>query len=300
MPKLKTAIGRYGHVQALRDGRVVPEGAVLEHVEVDPIGNAFPAMCRELAFDVSEMSITAYLTARVYGKGFTALPVFPLRAFPQPHAALACAAGSAVTHPKHLEGRAVGERAYARTVGLWVRGLLMHEYGVDIRGITWVGVEAEHVLEYAADAPPNVQPRIGADLAGLLLRGEVAGGIAVGPRDGVTALIPNARDAAVEYHRRTGIYQINHTIVVRDALLQEYPWLAGRLYEAFCAAKAAWLSARPAPPPAAELGLPGGDPLPYGMAANRASLEALVRFAYEQRIIPRPYTVEEMFPLAFE
>lgn len=298
--KLRTAIGRYGQTAALRDGRIIPDAVTLDHVEIEPIGNAFPVMCRDLAFDVSEMSITAYLTARVYGKGFTALPVFPLRVFPQPHAALAVANGSGVTHPKELEGKAVVERAYARTVGLWVRGLLMHEYGVDINTITWVGVEQEHVLEYAPNAPSNVRPRIGASMAELMLAGEVAAGIAAGAREGIAPLIPDARHAAIDYYRRTGIYQINHTVVVKDTLLQEHPWLGRSLYQAFAFAKQAWLDGGPDTSPAGELGLPGNDPLPYGIDANRASLEALVRFAHEQRITPRRYSVEELFPLAVE
>ena len=298
--KLRTAIGRYGQTAALRDGRTVPDRAVLDHVEVEPIGNAFPVMCRDLAFDVSEMSITAYLTARVYGKGFTALPVFPLPVFPQPHAALAVATASGVTRPKELEGKAVVERAYARTVGLWVRGLLMHDYGVDINTVTWVGVEEEHVPEYAPDAPPNVRPRFGAGMAELLLGGEVAAGIAVGAREGIAPLIPDARSAAIDYYRRTGIYQINHTVVVKDTLLQAHPWLGRSLYRAFAAAKQAWLDGGPDTSPAIELGLPGNDPLPYGIDANRASLEALVRFAHEQRVTPRRYSVEDLFPLAVE
>ena len=108
---------------------------------------------------------------------------------------------------------------------------------------------------------------------------------------------PDAREAAAGYYRRTGVYQINHVIVVRDTLLAAHPWLGASLYAAFAAAKAEWLATQPDTTPASELGLPDNDPLPYGMAANRASLEALVRFGYEQHITPRAYSVEETFPL---
>ncbi|HTE84046.1 MAG TPA: ABC transporter substrate-binding protein, partial [Dehalococcoidia bacterium] len=86
---LKAAIGSYPHVQALRDGRVRPAGVWLDLVDITPIGEIFKRMCRGLEFDVAEMSITGYLLARVYDKGFTALPVFPVRAFPQSHAGIA-------------------------------------------------------------------------------------------------------------------------------------------------------------------------------------------------------------------
>lgn len=294
---LKTAIGSYPHHRALKDGRVQPEGATFDHVEFANIGEAFPIMCRELAFDVSEMSITAYLSALVYQKGFTALPVLPLRFFPQPHAALMAAEGSGIAQAKDLEGRSVVERAYARTVGLWVRGILTHEYGVDIGKITWVSVEEEHVPEFRQDAPPNSIVRLGEDMRELLVSGQVAGGVAPGAGPGVAPLIPNAREAAAGYYRRTGVYQINHVIVVRDTLLAAHPWLGASLYAAFAAAKAEWLATQPDTTPASELGLPDNDPLPYGMAANRASLEALVRFGYEQHITPRAYSVEETFPL---
>jgi 4,5-dihydroxyphthalate decarboxylase len=293
--RLRVAVGRYPHLAALRDGSIRVEGVALDFIEVDPIGNAFPAMCRDLAYDVSEMSITAYLSARVYRKGFTAIPVFPLRAFPQPHSALSVRAGGEIVDPKQLEGRRVAERAYARTVGLWVRGILAHEYGVDPDRITWVGVEAEHVAEFTPDAPPNVERRLGADMAALVTQGEAAAAVTVSGA-GIVPLIPGARGAAVDYFRRSGVYQINHTIVVRDALIERDPHLPHQLYEAFAAAKAAWLASGPDTTPAAELGLPGNDPLPYGIAANRATLDALVSFAHEQHITPLRMTIAELFP----
>jgi 4,5-dihydroxyphthalate decarboxylase len=297
---LKTAIGSYPCFQALKDQPSL--GHVnLEHVEVAPISDAFKRMCRDLAYDVAEMSITGYLLARVYNKGFTALPIFPVRAFGSSHSSITCNVDSGVAEPRDLAGKSVGARAYTGAASFWARGVLMHEYGLDAGRVTWVSADEEHVREYQDDAPANAVYQLGADLNQMLLDGELAAGIglnAKGPN--IRPLIPNARDAALDYYRRTGVYQINHTIVVKDSLLTEYPWLAPALCDAFTAAKEEWLRRSPDLSSTRDLDLPGGDPLPYGLANNRASLQALVQFAEEQKILPRAYTVEELFPLALD
>jgi 4,5-dihydroxyphthalate decarboxylase len=295
---LRTAIGSYPHTQALRETPTLPGGVVLQHAEITPISDAFKRMCRGLEFDVAEMSITGYLLARVYQKGFTALPVFPVRAFGSSHAALTCNLDSGVENPTDLEGKKVGARAYTGAASFWVRGALAHDFGVDSDRVTWVCSDEEHVLEYQNDAPPNAEYRLGADLREMLQAGELAAGIglgATGPT--IRQLIPAARQAALNFYRRTGIYQINHTIVVKDSLLAEHQWLASTLYDAFAAAKARWLRTSPDLEATRDLDLPSGDPFPYGVAENLATLQALVRFGTEQRILPRAYSVEELFPL---
>lgn len=298
---LTTAIGSYPHTQALKDGRTLPGGVELQHIEVTPISDAFKRVCRQLEFDVAEMSITGYLLARVYEKGFTALPVFPVRAFGSSHAAITCNVDMGVMNPLDLEGKRVGARAYTGAASFWARGVLTHEFGVDPSRVTWVSADEEHVPEYQNDAPPNAIYVLGADLNQMLLDGDLAAGIglsAKGPK--IKPLIPAARYAALEYYRRTGVYQINHTVVIRDTLLAEYPWLASTLYDAFKAAKQQWLQASPDLSSTRDLDLPGGDPLPYGISNNRESLQALVQFGTEQRILPRPYTVDELFPLKLD
>jgi 4,5-dihydroxyphthalate decarboxylase len=295
--RLTAAIGSYPHTQALCDGTLRPEGAWLDLTNVMPIGEVFKRMCRDLEFDLAEMSITGYLLARVYNKGFTALPVFPVRGFPQSHVGITVNTGAGVTTPADLAGKRVGSRAYTGTAGLWVRGVLAREYGVDLSSITWVAAEEEHVLEYRADAPQNVVYALDADLSQMLLEGDIAAGIglnAQGPQ--IRPLIQEARNAAKEYCRRTGIYQINHTIVVRDSLLDQHHWLAASLIDAFEQSKRFWLDSVGSVPLVAELGFPTADPLPYGVDANRRSLDALVDYACGQRILPRPYPVEELFP----
>jgi len=303
MTVLKTAIATYPHTKGLKDSTVTVPGLQFEHVEVTPIVGAFRRMVRGLEFDVSEMSMTTYLTARAYDKAFTALPVFVMRQFH--HAPIVYNVKSGVASPKDLEGKKVGVRAYTVTTGVWARGILATEYGVDLGRVTWVVVDEEHVHEYQKAYPANVQYQAGANLGEMVARGELAAAIGVGQVDSpdVKPLIPNAREAEAAWYRKTGIYPINHTVVVKDALLRADPTLAPRLFRAFTEAKAVFLRQLGA---GGELSVDaqalaqrrrvvGDDPLPYGLTRNRTALEAIVRFARDQKILPRAVKPEEMF-----
>src|ERR671929_2075953 len=161
---LKTAIATYPHTQGLKDGTVTAPGIEFEHVEITPIVAAFRRMCRRLEFDVAEMAITTYLTAKAYHKPFTALPVFIVRQFH--HSPIVYNVKSGVAAPKDLEGKKVGVRAYTVTTGVWARGILATEYGVDLDAVTWVRSDAEHVAEFVP--PPNVEDlRPGEELTDL-------------------------------------------------------------------------------------------------------------------------------------
>jgi 4,5-dihydroxyphthalate decarboxylase len=301
MTVLKTAIATYPHTKALKDGTVSVPGIQFEHVEISPIIGAFRRMCRTFDFDLCEMAITTYLTAKAHDKRFTALPVFVLRQFH--HAPIFYNINSGVKAPKDLEGKKVGVRAYTVTTGVWARGILATEYGVDLDKITWVVVDEEHVQEYRK--PANVLERPKANLAEMLVAGELAAAIGVGKVDSpdVKPLIPDAAAAEAAWHRKTGIYPINHTVVVKDTLLQSDPSLAPRLFAGFEAAKAEFLkqlsSGAELPADGQALArrrsVVGDDPLPNGLARNRKALEAIIRFAHEQKILPRPVTPEEMF-----
>ena len=303
MPGLKTAIATYPHTKALKDGTVTVPGVPLEHVDISPITGAFRRMCRALEFDVSEMAITTYLTAKAYQREFTALPIFIMRQFH--HAPIVYNVKSGVESPKGLEGKRVGVRAYTVTTGVWVRGILATEYGVDLAKITWVLNDQEHVEEYQKDYPSNVIYQAGANLGAMVASGELAAAIGAGKVDSpdVKPLIPNARDAEAAWYRKTGIYPINHTVVVKDSLLRADPTLAPRLFYAFKEAKAVFLrqlsSGAPLPDDAQALAqrrtLVGDDPLPYGLARNRKALEAVIRFAHDQKILRRLVSPEELF-----
>jgi len=134
---LKTVTRTQGNNQALKDGTVKPRTAGLEFVEVDPLIDAFRRMVRSLEFDVSEMAMTTYITARAHGKKMIALPIFLMRAFH--HGAIKYNVKSGIKSPKDLEGRRVGvNRGYTVTTGLWARSILANQCGVDLSKITWV------------------------------------------------------------------------------------------------------------------------------------------------------------------
>jgi len=299
---LKTAVATYAHTKALKDGSVAVPGASLQHVEVSPIVAAFRRMVRTLEFDVSEMAITTYLTAKAHGKAFTALPVFVMRQFH--HTPIVYNVKSGVKSPKELEGKKVGVRAYTVTTGVWARGILASEYGVDLSKVTWVVVDEEHVQEY--QKPANVEERPKANLGEMLVKGELAAAIGVGAVDSpdVVPQFVSAREAEAAWYRKTGIYPVNHTVVVKDSLLQSDPTLAPRLFGAFKDAKAVFLNelasgatlAADAQAIAQRRSIVGDDPLPYGVAKNRKALEAIIQFARDQKILPRAVTPEEMFP----
>jgi len=301
---LKTALVTRGHTQALKDGTVRPRTAELAFEDVPQIIQAFRRMVRGLEFDVSEMAITTYITAKAHGKRFTAIPVFPMRAFH--HGAIVCNVRSGIQSPKDLEGRHVGvNRGFTVTTGVWARGILQHHYGVDLKRITWVLSGDEHVAEWKP--PPNVVPIApGRKMEDLLLSGEIpaAIGVQVDAPD-IRPLIPNAADAGLALLRERGIWPINHTVVVRDELLSAHRELAADLFHAFAEAKRPYLR-RLAD---AEIAQPSkddetfqrvmevvGDPLPYGVAPNRRMLETVMQYAVEQGIIARPIAIEELFP----
>jgi len=300
---LKTAIATYPHTKALKDGSVTAPGLQFEHLEVSPIVRAFRRMCRGLEFDVSEMAITTYLTAKAYDKRFTALPIFVLRQFH--HAPIVYHVKSGVKSPKDLEGKKVGVRAYTVTTGVWARGILATEYGVDLSQVTWVLNDEEHVEAYQQHYPANVVYQAGANLGDMVASGELAAAIGVGRVDSpdVKPLIPEAREAEAAWYQKTGIYPINHTVVVKDSLLAADPTLAPRLFQAFKEAKDVFLQRLRT---GAELSseeqalaqrrdLVGDDPLPNGLARNRKTLEAVIRFAHDQKILPRLVSPEEVF-----
>ena len=302
---LKTVTRTQGNNKALKDGTVKPRGGYeFEFIEVDPLIDAFRRMVRGLEFDVSEMALTTYITAREHGKKMTALPVFLVRAFH--HGAILHNVKSGIRTPKDLEGKRVGvNRGYTVTTGVWARSVLQNEYGVDLRKITWVLSGDEHVAEFRP--PANVVPlEKGRKMAELLASGELPAAINVETDSpDVKPLIPDAKEAGFAALKSRGHYPINHTVVVRDELLDAHPDLAARVFEAFAEAKRLYVEKLRAgaidKPTAADemhrrvMEITGGDPLPYGIEPNRAVLEELVSSAVAQGIISRAPRIEDLF-----
>jgi 4,5-dihydroxyphthalate decarboxylase len=296
---LKIAIGPYEHVRALRDGSVRSERVRFDFVEVDPITRAFRRMARDLEFDVSEMAITTHALAHAFGKPITALPIVLSRGFH--HGSVVCVNGSSIRGPVDLVGRKVGVRAWSQTTGVWIRGIMKAEYGVEPSAMTTVTEEDAHVREYQ-DPPYVVRAAAGKTLRGMLNDGEVDAAIALRPvpKPGeYRTVIPDADAAAAAWFRKTGVYPVNHVVSVKTSLLREHPWLGAELLALFTAAKERARAQAPAPAAGSAQAklraLVGDDTLPYGMAKNRAGIEMLLKFAAEQTLTPRVYRPEELF-----
>jgi 4,5-dihydroxyphthalate decarboxylase len=303
MSPLTIAIGSYGLTRALKEGGVASDRLTLDFVEIAPITKAMRRMVRSLDLDISEMAFTTYLCAKALGKPVTAIPVFLTRNFH--HWAAFHHAEAGIRSPKDFEGRRViVNRGYTVTTGLWLRGILKTEYGVDLGKIRWMPTDDEHVAEYRA--PDNVDYAWRGKDAGELLAARAADagiGDIKAQSPAIRPLIAEARQAGFSYYRKTGIYPINHTVVVRDDVLAENSGLAAELAALFAEAKAPYLAqlasgaaTSPAGDAAREVAqLVGGDPFPYGIAANRKAIEAIVDFAVDQQVIPRKLGIEELF-----
>lgn len=303
VPKLKTVTRTQGNNQALKDGTVKPKNAGFDFIEVNPLIDAFRRMVRGLEFDVCEMAITTYICARAHGKKMTAIPVFLVRAFH--HGAILVNTNAGIRSPKDLEGKRVGvNRGYTVTTGVWARSILQQEYGVDLSKVTWVLSGDEHVAEYRP--PANVVPiEKGKKMSDMLASGELVAAIGVeSDSPNVKPLIPNPLEAGLAALKARGHYPINHTVVVRDEILQQYPGLAADVFAAFGDAKRLYLERLKAGKiekltetdqihqRVMEI---TGDPLPYGIDTNRKVIEELIRHAGTQKIIDRPFAVEELF-----
>ena len=289
--RLKTVIRTSPWNAALKDGRVTPRGYELEFEEVQPITRAFRVMCRELAYDVTEMAATTYLVARDHGKPFTALPVFLTRGIH--HGAVRAREPG---DPKELEGRRVGvNRGYTVTTGVWARGILASEYGVDLDQVTWVRSDDEHVAEY--EPPANVEklPE-GQDLAAAVSGGDLAAAVGDVKGDELVPLIADAEAAGFRALAERGLWPVNHLVVVRDEVLEANPDVARTLFDAFERAKDLYVAGGELQPLHARVAeITGDDPLRYGIEPNRAVLEQLVDHAVAQKILRRRPTVDELF-----
>lgn len=323
MTALKTALNSYPHVAAIKNGGIVPAGFELEIIEVDPMIAAYRRMVRNLEYDICEVAVTTYVVAKSFNKGFTALPI-PLNRLLH-FGDIQVGLDTGINVPADLAGRRVGVRAYTVTTGVWVRGILQNEYGVDPATITWITDDEEHVQEYAA--PPNVKASEGESLVDLFQEGKIdaafAGRAGLGrsgaPREGwekgnaatpsvlstreFRALFPNAAELDVAWYERTGIYPIHGVVCVRDSVLAANPGLPRALFDAFTRAKDEYLARlRNDGPQSAEdkkwvamQAIVGADPLPYGLEANRTSINALIEYALQQRLITKRFTPEELF-----
>jgi 4,5-dihydroxyphthalate decarboxylase len=280
---LKTNLADYPVTMAMKEGRVTSSLVNLDYCGPKVANEGFKAMLRDNAFDAGELAIVTYLQARAWGKPFVLLP-FPISGRFQHHC-IAFNHELGPLTPKDIEGRKVGVRTYAQTTGVWVRGILQHEYGVDLDKVHWQTIDDSHVSEYHDPANCERLPP-GSKLIKMMLAGDVAAAILGSdmPKDPrVQTLIPDAMDAARSWYEREGVIPINHMFVVREELSQQRPDIVREIFRML-------VESRALAPETARTGKP-----PIGLEANRKGLEMAIQWTYEQRIIPRRLSVDELF-----
>jgi 4,5-dihydroxyphthalate decarboxylase len=281
---LSLALKRYPTTQAIFDQTISSELLTFDIHEIEPIHNAFKPMAREQKFDVSEMAVFTYLQAHVYEKPIVLLPVVLASRFQHGCLVYNTDYNKELT-PDQLIGKKVGVRAYTQTTGAWVRNILSQEHNIDLEKINWITFEDAHLAEY--QEPSFVTRATGPKkLLPMLMSGEIDAAILGNdlPDDPkVKAVIPNAAKAGRAWHDATGLLPINHMLVVKGDLIRSKPEVVRDIYRMFVAAKQA------APITGAI------DMRPIGYDAIAPSLDLVIQLAYEQRIIPTRFAVEDLF-----
>ena len=313
-PRLSFACGIYDRTDALRTGDVRVDGIDLDFRTIQNPREIFDRMGGKQEFDVSEFSSSEFISRFARGdRAFVALPVFPSRVFR--HGYIYINKKSGIRTAKDFAGRRIGVALYTMTAAVWIRGHLTHQYGADLSNVRWVEGAILHAGGHGEpSAPPLLKPAAiehdpaGRSLSDLLAAGEIDALIGTQhphPHPDVAPLFADARAVEREFFRATGIFPIMHLVVIRRDVYERDPSIAPKLHAAFEAAKKLALARMHKGHPYM---LPwvhddiheidevfGGDPYPYGIEKNRATLEALVQYLHEQNFIDRQIPLEELF-----
>lgn len=278
---LETLLASHANTAALKSREVRSPLVTFNFVDVKPANRAFKAVVREEKFDLAELAIGTFLQARAYGKPYVLMPaVIVARG---QHHTIFYNAERGHLHPGDLHGRKVGVRAYTQTTGAWVRGFLQEDYGVDFRRIQWITFEEPHVAEFA-DPPWVRRAPEGKQLLQMLLEGEIDAAIfgSENPENAqLKPLIPNAVEAAARWSEKHGGLPINHMMVIRESITQTCPDVVREVFRLLKESAAA---------PSNNI-----SGLPFGVEAARQSLETIIRYSEEQGLLPRRFTVDELF-----
>ncbi len=281
--RLHTLLADYPNTLALKKGEIRSSLIDFDFADIKVANQGFKPLVREAKFDAGELAIVTYLQAKVYGKPYVLLPAVVMGR--GQHHTIAYNAERGTLMPSDLPGKRVGVRAYSQTTGVWLRGILQNDYGVDIDRVTWVTFEDPHLAEYRDPANVDRQPA-GKVMLDMLLSGEIDAAI-VGdklPDDKrVKYLIPDPQAAAQDWARKHGFSPVNHFFVVRDSIAKERPDAVREIFRMLSESKKA-------------VGAPGTpDPLPMGLDAVRDALTLVIEYAVQQKLIPRRFSVDELF-----
>jgi len=280
---LKTLLGDYPNTLALKRDDVRSPNIVFDFADVKMPHTAFKDVVRHFKYDVAELAIVTYLQTKAHGKPLVLLPAVVVGALPHPFLVYNAERGQ--LSPDDLNGRRVGIRAYSVTTAAWIRGVLQNDHGVDLDSIKWVTFEDPHVAEYA-DPTTALRAPAGKQLTQMLLDGEIDAGVVGGadlkdPR--LRPVIANPNEAAKTWCEKNGALPINHMLVVKESLAKSSPEAVKEIFGLLRESKRA-------APVAADL-----DPIQFGVANIRRSLELIIRYSAQQRLIPRRFEVEELF-----
>jgi 4,5-dihydroxyphthalate decarboxylase len=284
--RLKTNLADNPVVRALKAGEVRSDLVEFDFCGPTPANRGFKPMIREGAFDAGELAIGSFLQAKVYGKPLVLLPAVVMARFQ--HHTIVYNASKGELQPKDLEGRRIAVRSYTQTTGIWVRGILKHEHGVDLSRLTWVCTDDAHLAEYRD--PANVErPGPGAKpLDRMLIDGDVDAAIPAADlakdHPHIRHLFPSPNEQAKVWVKKYGTVPANHYFVVSKALADARPDAVREVYRLLQESKSL------APP-----NPDGIDFFPMGVEANRKALELMVQYSVEQGVIPRAFIVDELF-----
>ena len=285
IPTLRALLGDYPNTASLRKGVIRSPRFNLNFADVKVPNHAFKRVVRDIEFDVAELAIATYLTAKAHGKPLVLLPVVVRGKFQ--HESIVYNADRNQLAPSDLAGRRVGIRAHSVTTVAWVRGILQNDYGVDLDRVKWITFEDAHVAEVTDPATFERAPA-GKNPMTMLLEGELDAAVLTGKdlkHPSVKYLIPDPEAAARAWYQRYQAVPINHMVTVRESVLKSSPWVAEEIFRLLAESKKA-------------AGLPAGagpDPFPFGVEANRKSLELVIKYAVQQKLIPPAYSVDELF-----
>ena len=310
--QLTIACGDYDRTHPLIDGSIKPEGIdlnwlVLPHLEI------WTRMLNYYDFDASEISLSSYITAKTMGKPLTAIPVFPARAFR--HSYIFINTKSGIREPKDLTGKRVGLGEFQQTATVWMRGMLQHEYGVNLDEIEWylwtphARMEMELPKRYKVrritpDRKPD-QMFFDGELDAIMVPSLFPS--LFNPPPHIRRLFQDSPKVEAEYFQRTGIFPIMHSVALRQNVWEDNPWIARSLFKAFQRAKEdayarlkdlspykislAWFRG----PVEEQERILGHDPWPYGLEKNRHVVETLATYLHEQGLADRKMPLEELF-----
>lgn len=281
---LQAMFGSYPNTQALKKDEIRSPLLSFAFADVKVANQFFKPLVREQRFDVSELAIVTYLQAKTYGKPYVLLPAAVVSR--SQHHTIAYNAERGHLSPSDLAGKRVGVRAYTQTTGAWVRGILADDYGVDIDRVKWITFEDPHIAEYHDPAAITRAPE-GKSLVQMLLDGELDAAI-VGdsfPDPRLKTLIPDAEKVAAGWAARHGGIPINHMAVIRESIAKSRPDVVKEVFRLLVDSQKR----------AGTQGTDQAEAIRFGLDAVRASLEIIIDYSVRQKLIPRRFTVDELF-----